>query len=223
MRWRQRVLPICKGTPRPAAARVRQAREHTMRSTEDIRAATEARVKARRTVGLAVGVEGDSGRSVACAGLKHIGERAPISRDTLFEIGSITKLFTALLLQDSALRGELELTQPINDFLPAKTQAPAFGGQPIRLIDLATHVAGLPSFMDTPPFDEAWAGRYGIAEMLVDVAGFTLTQPIGSTWKYSNTGYGLIGLALERATGAGYEALLRERVLDPLGMVSTAI
>jgi CubicO group peptidase (beta-lactamase class C family) len=194
-----------------------------MRSTEDIRAATEARVKARRTVGLAVGVEGDSGRSVACAGLKHIGERAPITRDTLFEIGSITKLFTALLLQDSALRGELELTQPINDFLPAKTQAPAFGGQPIRLIDLATHVAGLPSFMDTPPFDEAWAGRYGIAEMLVDVAGFTLTQPIGSTWKYSNTGYGLIGLALERATGAGYEALLRERVLDPLGMVSTAI
>jgi D-alanyl-D-alanine carboxypeptidase len=194
-----------------------------MRSIDDIRAATEARVKACRTVGLAVGVEGDSGRVVVCAGLKHIGEPATITRDTLFEIGSITKLFTALLLQDAALRGELELNQPINDFLPAKTQAPAFAGAPIRLIDLATHVTGLASFMDTPPFDEAWASRYGVAEMLVDVAGFRLTQPIGSTWKYSNTGYGLVGIALERATGVGYEALLRQRVLDPLGMRSTAI
>ena len=159
-----------------------------------------------------------------CAGVKRVGEAAPIERDTLFEIGSITKVLTALLLADAELRGELSLQQAINDFLPEATQAPGFDGTPIRLVDLATHTSGLPSFMDAaPPFDDAWVGRYGLPEMLADVAAFKLTRPIGSAWSYSNTGYGLLGVALETATGRTYEALLRERVLDPLGMSSTAI
>ena len=196
-----------------------------MQSIEAIQALVEKRVgEERRAPGLVVGVLTDAGREVVCAGVRRAGSSDPVARDTLFEIGSITKVFTALLLADASLRGELSLDAAINDFLPAPAKAPDVEGQPIRLVDLATHSSGLPSFMESaPPFDEGWRDEYGREALLADVHAFRPTRPIGAGFRYSNTGYGLLGIALEAATGRTYEALLRERVLDPLGMTSTAI
>jgi serine-type D-Ala-D-Ala carboxypeptidase/endopeptidase len=196
-----------------------------MQSIEAIQALVEKRVgEERRSPGLVVGVLTDAGRAVVTAGVRRAGSTEPVARDTLFEIGSITKVFTALLLADASLRGELSLDAPINDFLPPHAQAPDVEGQPIRLVDLATHSSGLPSFMDgAPPFDDGWGDAYGREALLADVHAFKPTRAIGAAFRYSNTGYGLLGIALEAATGRGYEALLRERVLDPLGMTSTAI
>jgi D-alanyl-D-alanine-carboxypeptidase/D-alanyl-D-alanine-endopeptidase len=144
--------------------------------------------------------------------------------DTLFEIGSITKVFTALLLADASLRGELALSDPVSRWLPEGSVVPGFEGAEITLTVLATHASGLPSFMaGAPPFGEDSSTGYTVTEMLADVAAFPLPGPVGAAWSYSNTGYGLIGLALERATGRPYERLLHERILDPLGMNSTAI
>ena len=194
-----------------------------MQSSKEIKALVEARVASGRAPGLVVGVLNDAGREVFAAGVRSIGEPALVTRDTLVEIGSITKVFTALLLADASLRGELALDDPINDFLPAGAKAPDVEGQPIRLLDLATHASGLPSFMDgAPPFGDDWSA-YDRAAMLADVAAFQPTQAIGAGFRYSNTGYGLLGIALEAATGLAYEPLLRARVLDPLGMDSTAL
>ena len=194
-----------------------------MQSEDQVRDLIARRIDVqRRSPGMVVGLLSPEGRRVLPYG-KADGDR-PVAEDTLFEIGSITKLFTATLLSDAVLRGELALADPVADHLPPGTKVPAFDGRPITLLDLATHVSGLPSFLpDSPPFgDPGWA-TYTQGDLLADLGKIQLTREIGSKWEYSNTGFGLIGIALEKVTGRSFETLLRERILDPLGMTSTAI
>src|SRR5580704_5784299 len=183
-----------------------------MQSEEQVRDLIARRIDVqRRSPGMVVGLLSPEGRRVLPYG-KAAGDR-PVAEDTLFEIGSITKLFTATLLSDAVLRGELALADPVADHLPPGTKVPAFDGRPITLLDLATHVSGLPSFLpDSPPFgDPAWA-TYTRVDLLADLGKVELGREIGSKWEYSNTGFGLIGIALEKVTGRSFETLLRERI-----------
>ena len=195
-----------------------------MLSSEELRALARRRVEDhRRSPGLAIGMISAAGRSVACAGWREAGGGRSVEPDTLFEIGSITKIFTAWLLADAQARGELNWSDPIDAYLPANVVAPRINDTPIRLLHLATHASGLPSFLDgAPPFDDSWRG-YTREAFLADVAAFRPRRESGSAWKYSNSGYGLLGVALEAASGRPYGTLLRERILEPLGMNSTTI
>src|SRR5207247_7912726 len=100
--------------------------------------------QSRQSVGIVVGVIEPQGRRIISYGALAKGEKRPLNGDTVFEIGSITKVFTSLLLSDMVQRGEVALTDPIAKYLPAGVKMPERGGRAITLQDLSTHTSGLP-------------------------------------------------------------------------------
>jgi D-alanyl-D-alanine-carboxypeptidase/D-alanyl-D-alanine-endopeptidase len=94
--------------------------------------------------GMVVGITDAAGRRFIAHGHGDTPRARPIDADTLFEIGSITKVFTALVLADMVDNGEAALNEPVEDFLSSGVRVPTRNGRPITLIDLASHRAGLP-------------------------------------------------------------------------------
>lgn len=173
---------------------------------------------AERGVGL-VAVQVDGERvDVRAQGLARQGGRDALKPDALFEIGSITKTFTALLLADAVVRGDLRLDGAVQDALPAGTPLRDAAGVPVRWIDLATHRSGLPrlppNMAPATPSDPY--NGYGETQLLEFLRGFKPTRARGARYEYSNLGFGLLGYALGRVAGTGYPALLAARVLQPL-------
>lgn len=176
-----------------------------------------------RHQGLAVGVL-SAGRA-ATVGVGHVeagGRR--IDGDTSFQIGSVTKVVTALLLTDAVVRGEVTLNQRLDTLIPLA--ANHRDGPPITLGDLAMHTSGLPRL---PP--GLW--RQGLRNRHDPYASFTtddliqaLTTPprwsAGRTVRYSNYGAGVLGEALSRALGRPYHQLVADRITGPLKMSRTA-
>jgi CubicO group peptidase (beta-lactamase class C family) len=181
-----------------------------------------------RSVGTVVGIITPQSRRIISYGQLNQGDPRPLNGDTVFEIGSVTKTFTALLLADMAQRGEVALTDPVVKYLPDGTKVPERNGRRITLVDLATHTSGLPFFpSDIPLSDPAEVGRivakYSVTQLYQFLSTYELPQDIGSKWAYSNLGFALLGQALARRADMDYEALVRARITGPLGMESTAI
>jgi CubicO group peptidase (beta-lactamase class C family) len=170
-----------------------------------------------KSVGIVVGIVTPQGRRVVAYG--------PVDGDTVFEIGSVTKVFTSLLLADMVVRGEVALTDPVAQYLLAGTKTPEWNGRKITLADLATHTSGLPFFpANFPPVENRAAyGQYTVEQLYQFLAGYELPREPGTQWEYSNTGGGLLGLALARRAGMDYESLVRARITGPLAMESTGI
>jgi CubicO group peptidase (beta-lactamase class C family) len=146
----------------------------------------------------------------------------------LFEIGSITKVFTALLLAVAVQRREVGFEDPLQDHVPAGVTVPSRGEATITLVHLATHTSGLPRL--PPRFlwealrrrDDPYA-RLTADRVLASLAAVRLRRPPGERFRYSNFGAGLLGLALVHAAGKDLESLVRERITGPLGMSDTVI
>lgn len=166
-------------------------------------------------VGIVVGVIGPQGRRVVSYGQLGPGNPRPPDGDTAFEIGSVTKVFTALLLADMVRRGEVALADPVAKYLPAGVKIPQRNGRSITLLDLATHTSSLPFMPDE--------GATSTAQLYQFLAGYELQRDIGAEQEYSNIGYWLLGEALASRAGKDFESLLRTRVLLPLHLKSTAI
>ena len=191
----------------------------------DLKAALINRVDtAKRSVGIIVGILTPEGRRYLVRGVtdKEIG--AAPDADTMFEIGSITKVFTSLLLADMVERGEVKLDDPIASYLPAAVKIPSRNDRSITLVDLATHTSGLPRLPANlgANFSNPYA-HYETAQLYEFLSSYTLPRDPGEKWEYSNLGGGLLGHILSRRAGMSYEELLRRRVLEPLGMKSTTI
>lgn len=176
-------------------------------------------------VGIVVGVIDASGRRTVSYGALAKGDPRPLNGDTLFEIGSATKVFTSLLLADAVQRGEVALTDPVAKYLPAAVKVPERGGKKITLQDLATHTSGLPRLPSNllPKDASNPYADYSEQQLYDFLSGYSLTRDIGSQYEYSNLGAGLLGHALARRAGMSYEALVRARILEPLAMKSTAV
>jgi CubicO group peptidase (beta-lactamase class C family) len=142
----------------------------------------------------------------------------------VFEIGSITKVFTGLLLAETVNEGKAQLDDPIAKYLPADLKlAPAVAA--ITLEQLATHTSGLPRLPDNlkpaDPLDPY--AEYGPAEMYAFLTVYAPTKPVPQPADYSNFGMGLLGHILERIHGKSYAELVAERITGPLGMKDTVI
>jgi len=176
-------------------------------------------------VGIVVGVVEPQGRRVVAYGSLNQGDPRPLNGDTIFEIGSATKVFTSLLLADMVQRGEVALTDPVAKYLPAGVKVPERGGRAITLVDLSTHTSGLPRLPSNfQPKDPANPyADYSTQQLYQFLSSYQLPRDIGSRFEYSNLGGGLLGHALARRAGMDYEALVRLRITRPLGMESTAI
>lgn len=140
-----------------------------------------------------------------------------------FEIGSLTKVFTALLLAEMAARGEVRLDTPLRDLLPAGTLTEPVGARLITLRDLASHHSGLPRLptnLIPVDFGDPYGG-YDEAMLLAFVRGWKPVRAPGAGFEYSNLGAGLLGAVLARTAGKPFETLLAERILSPLKMRDT--
>jgi serine-type D-Ala-D-Ala carboxypeptidase/endopeptidase len=184
--------------------------------TEAVHAAT--RPAGRRGVGLAVGAFAGSRTVVHTTGA--------VSGDSVFQIGSVTKVFTALALADAVARGELTLDTPLAAVLPGTPTSRA--GAAITLGHLATHTSGLPRL---PPglLRQALRSRDDpyrdvTAEYLLGaLAASRLRSEPGTRIRYSNFGAALLGHALSRHAGRPYGQLVAQRLTGPLAMPDTAV
>jgi serine-type D-Ala-D-Ala carboxypeptidase/endopeptidase len=201
------------------------SRQTSFPSDADIHALLVQRVRDLRGdktgIGIVVGVIGPQGRRVISYG--QSGNSRPLDVDTAFEIGSVSKVFTALLLADMVQRGEVALTDPVTKYLPSNRSIPERKGRSITLVDLATHTSGLP-FMpdDLPEFSDVAAAKDADAKIYGFVAR-TVPADIGTQWSYSNIGYWLLAKAMAFRENEDYETLLRERILVPLQLNETAV
>ena len=175
--------------------------------------------------GIVVGVIDADGRRVVAFGGVSKNDNRPLDGDTVFEIGSITKEFTSLLLTDMARRGEVALTDSVSKYLPEGVSVPERNNRKITLADLSTHSSGLPRMPSnfTPKDDANPYADYSVQQLYAFLSGYRLTRDIGSRYEYSNLGAGLLGHVLSLRAGMSYEALLRSRILDRLGMSNTRI
>ena len=150
---------------------------------------------------------------------------------TIFQVGSVTKVFTALLLADMAERGEVHLSDPAASYLPGPPplgSAPLDSGQPglVTLADLATHTSGLPRL----PRDLLLSAllhladpyaRYPVARLVRAARRAVRAGSPGSPYAYSNFGFGLLGYLLGQAAGTPYETLVTTRICVPLDLSDT--
>jgi CubicO group peptidase (beta-lactamase class C family) len=174
---------------------------------------------------MVVGIVDEHGSRVYSAGKLDNGTERMVDGDTVFEIGSVTKTFTALLVLDMAERGEVKLDDPVSNYLPDGVKVPTHGGKEITLFNLAAQDSGLP--FDPDNYTGAdWGERfssYTVPKMYEFLASYQLGQDPGAKFQYSNIGMGLLGHVMERRSGKDFDALVKERICGPLQMNSTGI
>jgi len=164
-----------------------------------------------------------------------------VDKDTIFAIGSITKVFTTILLADMVNRGLVNLDDPIEKYLPTSIKVPTFNGQKITLENLATHTSGLSEFPSshcvsnfngTDDDEDSIQARlffiecdknYTFDHLYQDLSNTTLIREPGLKFEYSTFGISLLGHILALKSGMPYDRLLEERILNVLGMNSTSI
>ncbi|KSB89329.1 penicillin-binding protein [Caulobacter vibrioides] len=214
------AMPAAAQTASPAAAAEARLSEAAIRQVLAQRVDVD-----RQAAGIVVGVIDAKGRRVTARGVYDAADPRPVDGQTLFEIGSVTKAFTGLLLADMVRRGEVRLDEPVVKLLPAGSVAPERNGKAITLIDLSTHTSGLPRLADNMPMADPLNPYADYGPDLLDafLRRYSLTRDVGAAYEYSNLGVGLLGWALAQRAGGDYETVLRKRVLAPLGMSSTAI
>ncbi len=147
------------------------------------------------------------------------GAARAVDADSRFEYGSITKTFTALLLAAHVQRGELALDDAVERALPDGLRLRDSVGAALTWADLATHRSGLPRLPGNldPARPDPYAA-YGEAELKAFLRDWKPAQARDTRWEYSNLGFGLLGQALAWRANKPFDALLREQVLDPLGL-----
>jgi serine-type D-Ala-D-Ala carboxypeptidase/endopeptidase len=188
----------------------------------------ERAMRSGRRVGLVIGCL--AGGEQRVVGYGHVRTGAPDLPDggTLFELGSVTKVFTGLLLADLAEQGLVGLDDPLTRYLPSWVRVPAFERRQITLGDLASHAAGLPR--DPKGTLGRWLrdrhnpqAGLSVEELYLGLVRTRLRRRQGERVRYSNLGAGLLGEALAGAAGRPYEQLVRERICLPLGMPDTVV
>lgn len=194
-------------------------------SDEELHRLLETRIAEKRLHGVVLGlIEADGSRRVLALGDAGAGAE-PLCEESVFEIGSITKAFTGILLAEMHGRGEVDMSAAAQAVAPEGLTIPERGGKAITLELLATQRSGLPRLPDnmrpedpTNPYAD-----YSVEQLHAFVSEHVLTRDPGAAYEYSNLGSGLLGHLLAHRAGKGYEELLRERILGPLGMEATGI
>jgi CubicO group peptidase (beta-lactamase class C family) len=194
-------------------------------AADDLREILANRVDQKKAVGIVVATLDAHGRDVVAYGRIAKDHDGIPDANTVFEIGSVTKVFTSLLLADMVERGEVRLDTPVAELLPKTVQVPSRNGRRITLLDLSMQSSGLPRLptnLRPADFANPYAD-YDAAKLYQFLSGYTLPRDPGEKYEYSNLGAGLLGHALALKAGVSYEELVRKRILEPLGMQSTSI
>lgn len=178
----------------------------------EARQAIESRLSDSRQPGLVIGItDRHRMRQVVVHGYADLKSRKPLTVDSRFAIGSISKAFTSIALMEIADEGRFDPHAPVTRYLPAFQVKSDFG--PMTGHDVLSHTAGLPYYLPDMASSRA---------VLLGLRDFAPTYPPGAHWHYSDTGYQLMGYVLEQLDNDRYDEIVRRRVLVPLGMKSTS-
>ncbi|MGA8916871.1 MAG: serine hydrolase domain-containing protein [Nitrososphaeraceae archaeon] len=176
---------------------------------------------------IVIGFVDPDGTKIFSFGNMSTAHNIPVNQNTFFNIGSITKTFTTLLLADMVKQGIVNLNDPVEKFLPPSVKVPQFNGKKITLEDLADHTSGLPEWPSNVWLNNTVGDinpNYNVTQLYQALSDTKLTREPGSEVQYSSFGIGLLGhiLSLE-SDGISYEELVKDRILDVLGMNDTKI
>lgn len=191
----------------------------------DVEACIRGKIDSGDTVGVVVALIDAEGTTYHAFGHPAKGSDKPVNSKTIFEIGSITKVFTALLYEQLVNEGKIKPDDPIDKYLPAGTKTPQHNGKPVTLESLVMHTSGLPRLPgNMKPEDPLDPYADYTADLLhASLADCKIEQEIGSKYDYSNLGMGLLGHILSRVAGRTYEQLVIDRICTPLDMTDTRI
>lgn len=160
-------------------------------------------------------------------GLADRAFNIPVKNDTKFKIASITKMFTAVLILQLYDEGKLDLRATIKTYLPDYSGE---GAQKATIHNLLNHTSGIQNFDTIKSYDEAVKNGMEVyqlphttADLLTEYASGKLVHEIGKVFDYNNADYIILGKIIEKITGVSYEAALKQRILDPLGMAESGM
>ncbi len=210
------LQPVAPLTYDPAMASVSAADLEAVMA-KDLETALKSGELAPETgAGVSIAVIDSSGRAVFAFGTAKT--------DSIFEIGSISKIFTGLILAQLIEQGKVKLDEPVRELLPPGTVAKPSGTE-ITLLDLVTQHSGLPRMPDNfNPKDNANPyADYDAVKLYAFMAKQGVSKPADAAYLYSNLGFGLLGQALADRAGVSYPNLLKVEVTEPLGLKDTVI
>jgi len=204
---------------------VSAARAQGFQIPDDAKANVRARVDNGWSVGIVVAVVDSTGARFFSYGSTAKTGGQPVNEHTVYEIGSITKVFTALSLADMAIKGEVGLDDPVQRYLPDSVHVPSRPGHEITLRLLSAQRSGLPRMPNNfaPANPNNPFADYDAARLYTFLNGYSLARDPGASYEYSNLGVGLLGFALARHSGTTYEEMVLKRVIGPLQMSDTRV
>ncbi|MFC9446596.1 serine hydrolase domain-containing protein [Bacillus cereus] len=156
------------------------------------------------------------------AGIADLRTKKPMKTDFRFRIGSVTKTFTATVLLQLAGENRLNLDDSIEKWLPGVIQGNGYDGKQITIRQILNHTSGIANYIQSKDFDIMDTKKTYTAEELVKM-GLSLPPNFapGKGWSYSNTGYVLLGILIEKVTGNSYAEEIENRIIEPLELSNT--
>lgn len=192
--------------------------------SQDVKDNIKLRVDNGVHPGIVVGIiEGDKAYYYSYGKKSINGE--PIDEHSVFEIGSITKTFTGIILAEMAMKGKMNLDDPLQKYLPEGVTAPTRNGASIKLVHLSNHTSSLPRMPGnfSPANNANPFADYSETQLYDFLKSYQLPRDIGSQYEYSNYAVGLLGHVLASSQGVSYEALMIDVIAKPLGLQDTRI
>ncbi|MEM9674559.1 MAG: serine hydrolase [Bacteroidota bacterium] len=184
----------------------------------------EKRIGGELNPSIAIGIVDENGPRFYNFGYTQV-DGEPVNEHTIYEIGSITKVFTAILLAQQVLDGKVNLDDPINQYLPPEAQVPAKGDQAITLGSLSDHTSGIPRLPTNmaPANPKNPYADYTVDQMYTFIGSYEPSREVGAAYEYSNLAQGLLGHILAQNAKMPYEQLMTENIAEPLNMAETGI
>ncbi|MGB1307813.1 MAG: serine hydrolase [Oceanihabitans sp.] len=192
---------------------------------KEVKEHIQARIDNNVNVAIVVGVIDGDKVAYFSYGKTALQNGKDVDENTVFEIGSISKTFTAIMVADEILKGNMRLADPIQKYFPETVKVPTRNGKEITIKDVATHTSALPRMPNnfTPANPNNPYADYTIELAYQFMSSLELTRDIGSQYEYSNFGMGMLGHILELQNAKSYEDLLIERIADVYNMQDTRI
>jgi len=167
--------------------------------------------------GASLAILADDELATAATGVVNLGTGVQTTADSVFQVGSITKVWTATLIMQLVDEGRLSLDSPLSQVLPELTLASPGATSQITVRNLLSHTSGI----DGDLFDDAGRGDDNVERYVANCAKLTLLHPPGATMSYCNSGFVIAGRIVERLTGGTWDEALRSRLIRPLGLTRT--
>lgn len=194
--------------------------------SDEVKESVRKRIENGESVGMVIGfIDSHGKKEYSNSGTTGLDDDKPVNEFSIYEIGSISKVFTCITLADMVLNNELKLDDLAEKYLPETVKMPSRNKIEISLKHLASHssaLARIPTNMQPADPANPYAD-YTVENMYEFLSGYTLTRGIGGKYEYSNLGMGLLGHILSLKAGTEYEQMIIERICNVLEMESTFI